>query len=268
MVNLFSGLVDVLKREAAESLWRLPRHAAGATSMNDARKRLLTDGYCVIPGFLDPHTVDTLAAKAEELYGNHPEYVALESNGTDKRIYGAERLAADFGLEDELRSVDTLGRAFYWTENIVWFQMLGKISYHENNLGSGSGWHRDSPFSHQFKAILYLTDVNDENGPFQYIRGSHAKRSLAEVSRRLGLPGSSYRFSSRQIEQLENTGTLPRRTSVTGAKGTLLLADSRGLHRGKPLLAGERLAVTRYYFPRRIPLDFASGYPLIERRRR
>ena len=268
VVNLLTDLVDVLKREAAEYLWRLPRQAASATPLTDARERLLADGYCVFPGFLDSHTVDALASKAENLYVGHAEHVTLESNGTDKRIYGAEQLAAEFGLEDELHWVDALGQTFYWTENIVWFQMLGKISYHENNLGSGSGWHRDSPFSHQFKAILYLSDVNDKNGPFQYIRGSHTKQTLAQVARHLNLPGSSYRFTSQQIEQLENAGTIPRRTSLIGAKGTLVLADSRGLHRGKPLLAGERLAVTRYYFPRRIPLDFATGYPLLERRLR
>jgi hypothetical protein len=267
-VNQFEGLVDALKREAAEFLWRLPQHNATATPVSDARERLMADGYCVIPGFIDSLTADALAASARSLYGNHPEYVTLESNGTDKRIYGAEQAAAEFRLEDELRWVDALSRAFYWTEDVVWFQMLGKISYQPNGLGSGSGWHRDSPFSHQFKAILYLTDVDEKNGPFEYIRGSHAKKSLAEVSKCLKVPGSRYRFSSEQIEQLENSGTIPRRTSVTGPKGTLLLTDSRGLHRGSPLVAGERLAVTRYYFPRRIPREFTTAHPLTGRLRR
>jgi len=265
-MNLFAGPIDAIKREAAEFLWRLPRNPASATPLKDARERILTDGFCVIPGFVDSHTVDTLAAKAENLYRTHGEYVALESNDADKRIYGVEQLAPEFGLESQLQWVDALSRTFYWTENVVWFQMLGKISCGEKNLGSGSGWHRDSPFSHQFKAILYLTDVDLENGPFQYICGTHTKHSLVQVCKHLKLPGGSYRFSAEQIERLEHAGIVPRATCVTGNKGTLLLADSRGLHRGKPLVARERLAVTRYYFTRRIPSDFTSRYALTKRR--
>ena len=34
---------------------------------------------------------------------------------------------------------------------------------------SGGGWHVDSAVKHQFKAIMYLTDVSSKNGPFLFI---------------------------------------------------------------------------------------------------
>ena len=40
---------------------------------------------------------------------------------------------------------------------------------------------------------------------------------------------------------------------LTGKKGTLILFDSSGLHRGVPLTLGERWAITRYYFNNTIP---------------
>ena len=50
--------------------------------------------------------------------------------------------------------------------------MANKVSYIKNNEGSGGGWHKDAYYT-QFKSILYLTDVNNENGPFELIRNSN-----------------------------------------------------------------------------------------------
>jgi phytanoyl-CoA dioxygenase PhyH len=260
-LSLLATWVDGLKLQAAERLWRLPRATPEDARGRDLRQELLTTGLCVVPGFLDAHTVDSVAAEAEALYQAYPQHVSLESNGSDQRIYGAERICPGLRLESNMGWVDELSRSFYWSSEVAWFQMLGKIAFRDSNLGSGSGWHRDSPFSHQFKAILYLSDVDDENGPFEYIPGSHLKDRVDEVATFLGMPMRQYRFSDEHVERLENAG-LGRRVAVTGAKGSLLLADSRGLHRGKPLRKGGRLAVTRYYFPRRIPADFARRYPL------
>ena len=70
-----------------------------------------------------------------------------------------------------------------------------------------------------------------------------------------------------QVEELERLSGTPR-MSVIGRRGSLVLIDSRGLHRGRPLRSGERMAVTRYYFPRRIPDGFATAYPLTGDRQR
>jgi len=260
-LSLLTALVNEIKLKAADRLWRLPRAALSEARMQQAREQLLVTGCCVIPGFLEAAAVDVLAAKAAALYATHCQYVSLESNGSDRRIYGADRICQELGLEQPMDWVDRLSRSFYWSDRVPWFQMLGSITYSGNNLGSGSGWHRDSPFSHQFKAIIYLTDVNEENGPFEYISGSHRLDLLQMTSRVLNVPLHQYRFSDAQMDELERAAGL-RRMSVTGARGSLLLIDSRGLHRGRPLRSGERMAVTRYYFPRRIPMDFANRYPL------
>jgi hypothetical protein len=44
----------------------------------------------------------------------------------------------------------------------------------------------------------------------------------------------------------------PERHRVAcGPAGTLVLADTTGIHRGRPLIAGERIALTNYYYPAR-----------------
>lgn len=266
MKNL-AGLIDGLKLQAAEFLWKLPKRAApgGDDRLRAARQTLLRQGYCVIEDFLAPATVDVLAREARQAYAMDPAVVSLESNGSDRRIYGVDRLRPDFTLGDTMRNMDAFADAFYGRDQVAWFQVLGHIVASENNLGSGSGWHRDSPFSHQFKAILYLCDVDESNGPFEYCVGSHLKPSVRRVAQALRVSQRQYRFQAEQIERLEATGVVSRRTAITGRKGTLLLIDARGLHRGRPLQSGERLALTRYYFPNGVPAEFAARYPLTAR---
>jgi Phytanoyl-CoA dioxygenase (PhyH) len=266
ILRLISGLVDGLKLRAAEMLWSLPKRNPDEGERDKARQRLLTDGCCVLENFLDRAAVERLVTVARAAYETDTEFVSLESNGSDRRIYGVDRLHSVFAMEHAMSYPDALSRAFY-RSHVEWFQVLGNIRFSNNNLGSGSGWHRDSPFSHQFKAILYLSEVDQENGPFQYVRGSHLKESVRSAARCLGIRPRSYRFSSEQIETLREAGVIPTPTTFTGSPGTLLLIDSRGLHRGAPLRAGERLAVTRYYFAGGVPTEFAAHYPLTVRRR-
>jgi hypothetical protein len=255
-------LLNHLKLQAAEVLWGLPRSSGDDSNWRECEERLITDGCFALEGFIEANVIDRIATAANAAYVAHKEHVAHESNRTDERIYGVERLDDAFVLAEEMRAIDELSSRFYKTAPIKWFQVLGRITFAANNLGSGSGWHRDSPFSHQFKAILYLSDVGPDNGPFQYIKGSHRKEPLVAAARSLGLSYQTYRFPTEQIERLERENVMPSPTTFTGRRGTLLLADTRGLHRGQPLRAGARLALTRYYFPRRIPDGFSKNFPL------
>ena len=50
--------------------------------------------------------------------------------------------------------------------------MANRIVSYKNNLGSGGGWHRDDVTT-QFKAILYLTNVNKDTGAFELVEKSN-----------------------------------------------------------------------------------------------
>lgn len=257
-------IIDFLKLEISELTWMLPKYKFKDTSIDKYVPLLLSDGICVIENFIDQSLCEFLVHKANHIIENRSQFVSFESNDTDKRIYGIDRLDETFRLDDEMKLAHTISTKFYRTMNPVWFQMLGNITYAPNNQGSGSGWHRDSRYSHQFKAIIYLSDVTDESGPFEYFEGSHLKESLNKTADFLGVSKKAYRFEDEQVDHLEASGILSKRTTVKGGKGTVVLADTRGLHRGKPLLEGERWAITRYYFERQIPKHFASKYPALE----
>ncbi|MDB4016221.1 hypothetical protein N9483_07685 [Flavobacteriaceae bacterium] len=124
--------------------------------------------------------------------------------------------------------------------------MLNKITAGEGNLGSGEGWHRDSPISPQYKAILYLTDVSDSNGPFQYMSKTNSFENIIKIAKILKSKISDYRYSNNNIDKLLDNGFDIK--TFKAKKGTLILADTRGIHRGKIIEKNYRVALTRYNF--------------------
>ncbi len=136
-------------------------------------------------------------------------------------------------------------RKFYTGRNRVDKCVLAaKLISKSGNKGSGGGWHMDSPFSLQFKAFLFLTDVTDDNGPLQVILPTRNNfiRLRLEIS---GLKkAGQYRFSNEQAEKIQEKVGLAH--TFTAKAGDMVLADVSALHRGKPIAAGLRYALTLY----------------------
>jgi hypothetical protein len=86
------------------------------------------------------------------------------------------------------------------------------------------------------KLFVYLTDVGPDTGPHVYVRGSH--RFLPAELR------ADRRFGDDEV--LRHYGH-DRVASVTGPRGTMFLADTRGLHKGTPVIRGERLVFQLEY---------------------
>jgi len=124
--------------------------------------------------------------------------------------------------------------------------MAGRVTAAPGNRGSGGGWHRDS-FARQFKAIIYLDDVDESRGPFEYLTETTSLGSMVRDIWRGGLAYGQTRLPETQVEPLI-AGRPGALRTVTGRAGTLVLADTRGIHRGMPIATGARHALTNYYF--------------------
>jgi ectoine hydroxylase-related dioxygenase (phytanoyl-CoA dioxygenase family) len=115
----------------------------------------------------------------------------------------------------------------------------------QSEFGSGGTWHRDGFFP-EIKSILYLTDVDLDNGPFEYIAQSHV------WSPRYAEDNKIYRFGFRQHRLATGGEAMLRRephrhVRFTARAGTLVIFDTTGIHRGAPLKQGTRYALTNYY---------------------
>lgn len=221
-----------------------------SANLNSKISQEISDiGFSIVENFLTEDECETLEERSNLLFSTDNLNIKVASNGFDKRFFGIEFFDKHF----KLRKLETISfNSFSELVNIKEYgytYMLNKITAGDGNLGSGDGWHRDSPISPQYKAILYLTDVTESNGPFQYLPKSNSVENIIEIANILGSKLSDYRYTDDNIDKLLGNGFEIK--TFKAKKGTLILADTRGIHRGKTIEENYRIALTRYNFYRK-----------------
>ncbi len=88
-------------------------------------------------------------------------------------------------------------------------------------------WHRDPDDIFLLKVFIYLNDVNKENGPHSFVPESHRTPWN-------GSPRNSNFSASNGID-------------IIGKAGTIIIADTNGLHRGLKPEKNHRLLLTLNY---------------------
>jgi hypothetical protein len=105
-------------------------------------------------------------------------------------------------------------------------------------------WHRDPEEDHVVKVFLYLSEVDEDAGPFEYMKGSPAG----------GRYGDLYPWGCGvkrpPEEDIEQAVDPQDHVVVTGAAGTMFFCDTGGFHRGGFARAHPRvLAMWSYVSP-------------------
>lgn len=223
-----------------------PRWNAADDQLRKLLKQVWDEGYVVVPGFLDEQTCDAMKDEVDHLLDEHADKAQVTSEGADHRLFGVERVSPTLNQFWEHPMLVQAFQIYCKPEQVTGFTMANRITASENNLGSGNGWHRDTASSRQFKSILYLTDVADENGPFQYLRKSHTPWSRVWTSMEFKTLFRERRYDTDELTELLDS-CQQQIVTLTAPKGTLILADTSGIHRGKPLISGCRYALTNYF---------------------
>jgi len=118
-------------------------------------------------------------------------------------------------------------------------------------------WHRDPEDAHVVKVFIYFTDVDDDAGPFEYIRGSAAGGRYDH----LWPWADGHRYVA--ADDLEPAVSAEDRLTVTGPAGTMFLADTGGFHRGGFARTRARVLSTSTYLldgtrKRRFKVDYTG----------
>ncbi len=145
-----------------------------------------------------------------------------------------------------------------------WHQIFVDLKL--TDIPKASYYHRDASGG-DIKAIFYLTDVGKSNGPFSYVIGSHKLRiSMIDnlicetIDHSLGSTDSITRtkFSALPLK-LRQKGAFGndllddsklsleiQKSSweITGTKGSIVLFDTKGIHRGGMVKESERKVLT------------------------
>ena len=95
-------------------------------------------------------------------------------------------------------------------------------------------YHFDMDHIRWVKIFIYLTDMTTEAGPHCFVAGTHRSGTIPQ------------RFLSQGYARLSDSdiaASFPARDVIEflGKRGTIIVEDTRGLHKGKPALRGDRL---------------------------
>lgn len=127
--------------------------------------------------------------------------------------------------------------------------------------------HRDASGG-DLKAIIYLSDVDERNGPFSYVLGSNRMR-ISRLDDLICEANDSNGLGATGPEARKRFAALPKRLRQKGAfgndltpdspisaginaglwaiqapKGSIVLFDTKGIHRGGMVVEGERRVIT------------------------
>ena len=104
-----------------------------------------------------------------------------------------------------------------------WFTV--PFSGADSRVGS-QRWHRDPEEEHVVKLFLYLSDVDEDAGPFEYVRGSFAGGRYGHL-----WPWNKDDRYPPEAELYDSIDPADR-VAVTGSAWTMLTCDTGGFHRG------------------------------------
>lgn len=224
-------------------------HKQDFSKLNGEEKGFLEEiqknGYIVLPDFFDKEFCQTCMDEMDKMYENKKEFVHDDDYG-DSRIFGAEELSENIKKFYEHPLLNKLANTYSAVDTCCGFTLAGRIKATGNEYGSGGPWHRDSYFR-QFKSLLYLTDVSENNGPFQIIRGSHKHEQIMEDSKSGDLESMQCTFPQETVDKILKDDP-SRLDTLTAKAGTVVLVDTSSIHRGIPLKEGIRYALTNYFF--------------------
>lgn len=224
---------------------------------------IIEDGVAIIREFLPRNVVQritgdvrpSIEAVADDRYEGPLKTLRNDDEGLF-RLYGVEE------------SLSPRSRAFYESTFIAeladaltatgmhsrdrYLDYKAKIGGRDPNVD----YHIDH-WKLRFKAFLLLQDVFDDEAPFVYVIGSHRE----ERWRRRWDWGYQHREAAGALLRPEQVQRIRRRYGFeervfTGNAGDLILANTRGIHRGTVLKRGTRLQLVNL-FAMNGPPDYA-----------
>ena len=225
------------------------RYAAHPPALDSVQQglldRLAEEGYAMLrlsELVTDPVLVQELEQAGDRFIAETEEELAREAAGGEsalRRREGKEFVVRKYSYEVELGLEDpwlrmALDRRLLDLAN-AYLGMWSKLEYldlwytpptGEEERKSSQRWHRDFNDRRLLKAFLYLVDVDGETGPFEYVPRSAPGGELEHLWPwyPLGMNYPPQAELTAQIEQQAVTFTAP--------KGTLILCNTSGFHRG------------------------------------
>jgi Phytanoyl-CoA dioxygenase (PhyH) len=225
------------------------RYGRARPTLNETQQRIVAqlreDGYASLPlTELVPDTAvwQELEADAGRFAADTERGLAEEREGGEsglRRRPGKEFLVRKYSREVQLGLDDPWLRLGIEPRLLdianAYLEMWSKLEYvdvwytpaaGDEDRRSSQRWHRDFNDRHLLKAFLYLVDVDEQTGPFEYVPRSAPGGELEQLWPWRPL-GDNYPPEDELAERIDG-----RAVTFTAPKGTLIFCNTSGFHRG------------------------------------
>lgn len=240
----------------------------------EAVNRIEKDGIFIIPSFLDARLVDKLCEviekqsvsyfsklKSSEVYeddlaliqkknkklkgysslANYSKAVIDIRSGADEGmidIFNIDKLIDDPSCLNIIKNLKKDKFLVSFLNSLPQKLKINNInSYVNNGITSTRGFHVDS-YSKQIKIFIYLTDVLVfDNGPYTFVKSTHLNTAYRRINQQL----------SKDLKSENEAPVVPFEDiyPILAPKGSLVVSDQSGFHRGFPQTAnGNRRVLT------------------------
>lgn len=240
------------------------RYRERPPTLDSVQKRLLDhlreEGYAKLPFselVSDTDVVRELEKNGDRFVAETEAELTKEATGGDsalRRREGKEFVIRKYSYGIELGLDDpwlrlALSRRLLDVAN-AYLGMWSKLEYvdlwynppaAEGERKSSQRWHRDYNDRRLLKGFLYLVDVDEETGPFEYVPRTAPGGELDHLWAWQPL-GTTYPPQEELADQVEG-----RAVTFTAQKGTLILCNTSGFHRGGFVTGKPRALATVTY---------------------
>ena len=213
-------------------------------------KKVISDldvyGISTIPSFLNRKNLNTIKKEIQ------PQIKKLINNMPKKGKYYRNSKMGIYRLYQVSKTSKSAKKIFFnstFVKNISRYYISNKVEFYQDMAeirqplkkklkemkSSSDNYHFDD-WKIRLKFFLLLSDVGKDDSPMCYLKKSH---KLPMINKKIeyyinGKTGNYGFHSSKEISQIKKRYNLKEKICKFKA-GTLIIADTRGLHKGTPL---------------------------------
>lgn len=229
----------------------------GIYSINDIKQITYTiekDGYYIFPTKLQNDTIARLYSFATNA-NTFLRPMESDTRPLQEREQGKidqdnpKAVTYDIDKKDILMNSDIqdiLGDTTFWAiaqEYLKCSPVIDNLSmrWHtaystEANAEAATMYHFDMERIKWLKVFIYLTDVSIKNGPHVFIKGTHKSGKVpAKLLKK--------RYARLTDDEVFQVYSKDDEIIYTAPKGTVILEDTRGIHKASPVQEGNRLVL-------------------------
>jgi hypothetical protein len=241
---IFFAQRRIRRRETRQRIARLiasylPRSSVKRAGSSRILAELEQEGFAVLDWLVTP----AMAVEMHDHFLRHPVYAPYVPNSPhmliddvglpDSHVFWHEDLAViscphALDVANHPEVISAVEAALGCKPTIGYMTAWWSVPTADGMPRQTENFHRDVDDLHFIKLFVYLTDVGSENGPHEFVRGSHVDQRLFRIRRYTD-------------EEVRGTFGPDRLVMFTGGAGSAFLENTYGMHRGLPVHAARRL---------------------------